>query len=79
MAKNGIHSHHGFHTMFFSLTSAVTSAINYLAHRQLCPKDASLTFLVEIARCDNVPIYTFEDLYHLHIHPLDCDRLRSGV
>ena len=67
MAKNGIHSHHGFHTMFFSLTSAVTSAINYLAHRQLCPKDASLTFLVEIARCDNVPntlsrictIYTF--------------------
>ena len=25
----------------------------------------------------NVPIYTFEDLYEIYIHPLDCDRLRE--
>ena len=70
MAKNGIHSHHGFHTNFFSLTSA----INRWQTGNFVRKMHLLRFYWKLR---DVPIYTFEDLYEIYIHPLDCDRLRE--
>ena len=70
MAKNGIHSHHGFHTIFFSLTSA----INRWQTGNFVRKMHLLRFYWKLR---DVPIYTFEDLYEIYIHPLDCDRLRE--